>query len=278
MLICYLDEAGCTGCLPGSDSPIQPVFVPAGVILDAQHLPQLTLDFLRIKRRFYPRRMGPRFLDAIRAEIKGSEIRAHVAGRRGDRRHALGVLDAFMSLLEKYQAKLIGRVWVKEIGRENSNRALYTSSVQAICSYFHHLLNLQGSSGILIADARRKHQNSDVSHSVFTQKFSAAGDRLARLIEIPTYGHNENHVGLQLADWLCSALLFPLATYSYCRGHIRSVHVSDEYGIIRDRFGRRLMRLQYRYQQRGRYIGGLVVSDGLAHRSGGLLFGSSSNA
>jgi len=244
------------------------------VILDAQCLPDLTREFLAIKKKFYPRRMRPQFLDGIRVVVKGSEIRAHVAGRRGDRRQAIGVLDAFVLLLEKYEAKIVGRVWVKEVGRENSNQALYTSSVQAICAYFHHLLCSRRRSGFVIADARRKHQNSDVSHSVFTQKFSTAHNRLTRLVEVPTYGHNENHVGLQMADWLCSALLFPLATYSYCRGHVKSVHVNEQHEVIQVRYGKRLKRLQYRYQERGRYVGGIVVSDGLAHRSGDALFGA----
>jgi len=272
MLICYLDEAGCTGCLPAHDSPVQPVFIPAAVILDAERLPRLTMDFLRIKHRFYPNRMGTHFLDSIRVEVKGSEIRAHLGGRRGKKRHAIGVLDAFLDLLEEYDAKVIGRIWIKEIGREHSNRALYTSSVQAICSYFQHLLEAKGDTGIFIADSRRKHQNSDVSHSVFTQKFSSVRARLRRFVEVPTYGHNENHVGLQLADWLCSALLFPLATFTYCRRHIKSVHVNDEFGTVQERYGKRLMRLQHRYRQQGRYQGGIVVSDGLGQRHGGLLF------
>ena len=32
---CYLDESGCTGFLPAADSPIQPVFVIAGLIISA---------------------------------------------------------------------------------------------------------------------------------------------------------------------------------------------------------------------------------------------------
>jgi hypothetical protein len=32
---------------------------------------------------------------------------------------------------------------------------------------------------------------------------------------MPTFGHSENHAGLQLADLVCSALLFPMAMDAY---------------------------------------------------------------
>jgi len=271
-----MDEAGCTGCLGSATSSVQPVFIPAAVIIASDRLQELTRDFLNIKRRFYPRRLPKQLghLDHVRAVIKGREIRTHVAGRRGDVRQAVGVLDAFLALLESHHVRVVGRVWVKEIGRENSNQSLYTSSAQAICSYFHHYLETKDSLGLVVADTRRKHQNSDVSHAIFTQKFSERGDPLGRLVETPTYGSSENYVGLQLADWLCSALLFPISTYAFCLGIVESVHVSENFAVLRERFGKRLMRLQHRYRSDGRYCGGIVVADGLRGRSGSLLFNS----
>jgi hypothetical protein len=38
MLICYVDDAGCTGALPTAESPVQPVFMVGAVVLDQARL------------------------------------------------------------------------------------------------------------------------------------------------------------------------------------------------------------------------------------------------
>jgi hypothetical protein len=40
---------------------------------------------------------------------------------------------------------------------------------------------------------------------------------------MPLFGHSDNHAGIQAADLLCSAFLFPMATYMYCLGHIKTI-------------------------------------------------------
>jgi hypothetical protein len=71
-----------------------------------------------------------------------------------------------------------------------------------------------------------------VSHSIFTQKFKAEGDQYPRVLEMPTFGHSNNHVGIQIADLLASALLYPMATCAYCRGHVSNVHVDANAGHL----------------------------------------------
>ena len=88
-----------------------------------------------------------------------------------------------------------------------------------------------------------------------------------------TFGHSENHVGLQLADILCSSLLFPMAACSYCLGHMANIHVHQEYQILKTRYGPRVRNLQFRYRDgTGKWRGGVTVSDAIAQRHGGLLF------
>jgi hypothetical protein len=81
-------------------------------------------------------------------------------------------------------------------------------------------------------------------------------------------------VGLQVADLLCSAILFPMTTFAYCSGHVQSRHVNNKYQVLRARYGERLRRLQFRYKQseNQKWMGGVSVNDGLAKRSGKLLF------
>jgi hypothetical protein len=144
--------------------------------------------------------------------------------------------------------------------------------MQHIFRYFEHLLAASHDDGLVVADSRTKPQNAVVAHSILTQKFAAAGDAYPHVVEIPVYGHSENHVGLQVADLLCSSLLFPMATASYCRGHVSSVHVQSGYALLGARYGGRLRAVQYRYRDGSAFRGGLTVSDAIARRPGRLLF------
>ena len=245
------------------------------MIVKQVRIQPLTTEFLRLKQRFFPNLM-PRtghYLDCVRREIKGADIRRELrAGRRTIVRHHLGFLDQFVGLLERHEVKIVGRVWIKGVGKAIEPTALYTSSVQNICTYFQNLLERENDVGVVIADSRTATQNSQVAHSVFTQKFRLQGDPYERMLEMPTYGHSENHVGLQVADLLCSALLFPLATFVYCTTHVTSMHVSPSYAVLKTRYGSRLKRLQHRYWNGHRTVGGIVVCDELAQRSGLHLF------
>ncbi|PJF38907.1 MAG: DUF3800 domain-containing protein, partial [Phototrophicales bacterium] len=143
MHICYVDEAGCTGNLPSPKSPIQPCFVIAGIIIDQSALQLLTTDFLRLKRQFYPNALPPTapYLEWIRHELKGAEIRRSIRGNsRRKRRHALGLLDKFVDLMRRHHVTLVGRLWVKGIGATFNGTSVYTSSMQSICKDFQQFL------------------------------------------------------------------------------------------------------------------------------------------
>jgi uncharacterized protein DUF3800 len=279
--VCYVDESGDTRPLPVGNKTITPVCVIAGIAVEQAALSNLTREFLELKCNWFPNQMprGTRRLSRMLVEIKGADLRRAMrdGAKRRNRRHALGFLDAFVTLLEDFDAQLIGRIWVKAPGKSIAETALYTSSLQAICAYFQHHLEASESEGIVIADSRTPGKNTEVSHSVFTQKFKYAGDEYSRILEMPTFGHSDNHAGIQIADLLCSALLFPMATSAFCTGYINSVHVQGDFEILRRRFGARLSKLQYRYRdENGRYRGGITVDDRLGQRRGGQLFRVSS--
>jgi hypothetical protein len=273
--VLYIDEAGCLGALPSSTSNIQPVFVFIAVAFDVSHIGDLTRDFLALKRRFFPdMHTSQHHLDDILAEIKGADIRRNAAcGSRRSKRAALGFLDNLFTLIEQYGAELFGRLWIKGIGKPFNGRSVYTFSMQDTCSTFQRLLAQTKEQGFIIADSRNKPANTNVSHSVFTRKFQANGDTFPNLVEMPAFGHSDNHAGIQIADLLCSAVVFPMAVQTYCRGHITSVHTRD-YASLKARYGERLRVLQFRYQDMTdhRSRGGITVSDAVASRGGGELF------
>lgn len=278
MKICFIDEAGDLGALGNPPLPNdQPVLAIAGLIIDAERLAGLTEDFMTLKYNYFPGLpySSSRPLDRVLYEIKGAELRKNATrGSARQRSHAIGFLDRILGLLRDHGVRLVARIWVKGIDKEFKARAIYTSSIQAICTYFEHFLNQSGDTGICIADSRYKIDNVRVSHSIFTQKFRPAVQNYQHLIELPTFGHSENHVGLQLCDIVCSALLFPIACFAYCTGHVNNVHVQPRAGELRDRYGQQLKVLQYRYQnpENFRYEGGLVVSDAIGQKSGSLMF------
>jgi hypothetical protein len=194
-------------------------------------------------------------------------------GNRNQRRHSLGFLDKLFTLLEANHVKLVSRVWVKPLGKPFGGTAVYTSSIQWLYSTFEQYLHTENSLGFAIADSRDPWKNSNVAHSVFTQKFRASSPVYQRVLELPTFGHSENHACIQICDLVCSALLYPIAANVYCSGHVRNLHVQPGASTLKAAFGNRLQALQYRYQSPlGKWSGGIVVSDPLGQRNASLLF------
>ena len=275
--ICYVDEAGELGQLGDPPRPNdQPVLVVGGLFVDNKSLADLTSEFMELKKKFFPGLPYPseRKLDRILPEIKGSDLRRNATrGTAKQRKNAIGFLDGIFLLLRRHDVQIVARIWIKAPGKTFDGTSVYTSSMQKICGYFEHYLATTESDGFCIADSRSKPQNSNVSHSIFTQKFGTANS-YNHLIELPTFGHSDNHAGLQICDIVCSALLYPIACFAYCTGYVDNVHVQAGSDRLRDRYGQQLKALQHRYWNpvTNYHDGGLVVSDAINHRSGYWMF------
>ena len=275
MKICYIDEAGCTGTLASASSTIQPVLVIVGLILDYGSLHGCTTELIELKQRFFPKLLptSATHLDWIMAELKGSDLRKEACSRaRNNRRHTFGVLDQTCKIIDNAKGSIIGRIWVKEIGAAVKGVPVYTSSIQSIYADFQRYLAKEKEYGFVVADSRFQHLNTQVAHSIFTQKFKGTGDNYDRIIELPAFSHSNNHAGLQLADLLASAFVTPIAVETYCKGILSSVHVRD-YSEVKRRYSSWVREKQYRYNEAsGRTRGGLIVADGLSRRPGGEMF------
>jgi len=275
VLISYLDESGDTGVLPNATSPVQPLFCLLSLAVEVERIPALTRDFLALKYGFFPGLFsGAPPLARILREIKGSDVRKVFRGHdRQQRRHHRVFLGRLLDIVEHHDARLFGRVWIKPIGGTFDGDPVYTFSAQAICRVFHNLLDTRNRRGIVIADSRTQTLNSRFSFSIFTQQFQHAGDPYPRIIERPTFAHSQNHAVLQVCDLLCSALVFPIGAYAYCSGFVTNVHVHPAYAQLRTEFGPRLRALEHRYEDNGRMIGGITVSDPIGGRNSAHLFG-----
>ncbi|HBX40805.1 DUF3800 domain-containing protein [Vibrio sp. 1733] len=277
MHICYLDEAGCTGALPSSNTQIQPVFVIGGLFIEESQIPSMTQDLLALKRRFFPNLLPAATLhhDWMKAEIKGADLRRKARSNgRNDRRFSYSVVTETLDIIQRHDGRIVSRIYAKPINDLFNGTSVYTYSVQSICSTFQNYLEEKESRGIVIADSRNKGKNASVSHSIFTQRFRAHGDPYPGLLEVPTFGHSDNHTGLQLIDLVCSSLLFPIAAEVCMSAHLTDrTHLSPHYLELRRRFGANLKSLQHRYQDdNGRWHGGVTLSDPINRFSATQLF------
>jgi hypothetical protein len=276
--ICYVDESGGVED-PASGLDATPLMVIAGVIVANDQVASLTREFLQVKRRFFGGKApgAGHHLDHVLTEVKGKDIRGFLRGSSRKRHHAIAYLDRIVSMLEHHGCLLVGRVWIKTPGVALNPRNSYTSAIQDVARTTHDLLVRQDEIGMMLCDARMQNQNIEVSHSIFTQKHRLAGDPLSRLVEAPAFGHSVNHVGLQLADLVASALVFPMAARAYCAASPAGPHVSPHFERVRRRFSFRIRNLQHRYRDAaGLWQGGLDVRDALGHQSGGVLFNAPS--
>lgn len=236
----------------------------------------MTEAWLNLKQTFHPN-LAPAnttHMGWILPEIKGSEVRKNACdSSRNVRRHAVGFVDKTVKILEDADAKLVGRVWIKGIGKPLNGTSVYTFSIQSIYTDFQNYLTKHNDIGVVILDGRLKHLNTPVAHSVFTQKFKGTGDAFDRIVELPAFSHSDNHAGLQLADMVCSAVMTPIAVNTFCDGHVTNVHVRPGYAALKRDFAGRIRKLQHRYTEAsGRGRGGFVVSDELGKKAGGDMF------
>jgi len=278
MYILYFDEAGCTGKLPSITSPIAPVLVITGLIIKADFLPYITRDFMNLKKKYFFKLLSEsqkaHNSNWIKLELKGSDLRKILAKTsRNKRRPITSFFNDFFKMLNRYECRIVSRVYIKGIGADFKGASVYGSSIQYFYGAFQNYLEQKGSQGIIIGDSRSANQNSQVAHSIFSKKMSASGDDFSKIIEMPTFSHSENSAGLQIADLLASGLLCPIAIETFCKGHINSIHIRD-YSAVKSEFLDPVMNLQYRYKDASqkRTLGGIIVSNSLTDLPPASLF------
>ena len=272
--ICYVDESGgfeAYGSVFGST----PLMVIAGVVIEHSHLRDITHEYLSLKARFYPNRFPARNhpLECMLDEIKGADVRRDLRRGRQDSRQAATFLGEVLTMLTKYDARVIGRVWIKEPGIAMSPKSSYTYAIQDIGRHFQHLLSSASELGWILCDGRRPNQDAEVSQSIFTQKHQTSGDSYPNLVETVTFGRSVSHVGLQLADLVTAGLIYPMAAAVYCPAYVASQPGGHKFKSLRNLHGPALKSRRYVYQDTaGTTRGGIVVSDKVGHKPSGMLF------
>ncbi|HYB24932.1 MAG TPA: DUF3800 domain-containing protein [Solirubrobacteraceae bacterium] len=271
MQLCYVDESGTAETLTEADRDQQPAIVIAGVSLPERDLLDITHRWLELKARFYPSaasRARGGWLDVILHNLKGTTIRNGFKTRATTRqkRNAVGFLDGMLKLLESYDAKIIGRMWIKELDVENEDMSMHGAGLQHICAAFDAMLP-KAERGMVVVDSQTYRHNHQLAHSMFTQRFGKT-PRHCGLVDMPVFGHSDNHAGLQIADMICSALLAPLAAAVYA-GPYKSWNRHCDRGFIdiREEFGQRIAARTFTWKDyHGQDVPSLTLSNPVSKR------------
>lgn len=278
MHICYVDESGDAEALNSQRPDDTPVFVLVGMTVPQTRSDDLAWDYLRLKAEFNPTLSQSKLSDLISAEVKGSKLRKDFRKDRGNRnvrRRAYGYVDKALELLEKHNCQLVGKIVVKQPDLENppSERATYSSSIAEMATTFQAQLASAPTEGLMILDARTKVKNAPSTLGVTTRRFRTGGDPYPNFVESPVFGHSDTHVHLQIVDIVASAVVFPIACLVYCSEFYWNTHPHPRYAEVKERFGARLQRLEYRYTDgEGNKRGGFQVIDPVERRPTHHLF------
>ena len=274
--ICHIDESGCLGALRADSlAHVQPALVVAGLIVAEESMAEITSEFIKAKKKFDKNtfRNATGDLDSVRAEIKGKSLRGDLKrSSAGNPRHpALLALNSTLTALEKANAQVVGRVCVKPVGGQFDGRAAYIRSVRFIAENFSRFLIARNSTGRIVCDSRNRRDDDKTARA----SRRPSGLPHPGLREAPIFADSRDQVGLQLADWLCSAVISPLAATVYSCECMRadSPHVHKNYLQMRDKhgYGEWLWRRQLRFKAGGRTRWGLEIDDPCL-RSSELLF------
>ncbi|MDA7023989.1 DUF3800 domain-containing protein [Pseudomonas fragi] len=268
MHICYIDESGDSQQIRSAVDNKQPMLIVAGLFVDAQHISKITDEFICLKRQFYPKlfKNEKHALNVLLREIKGSDLRSDVRRHSASHpmvEHHFKFIDGVLKICKTHNIKLVARVWVKRYGQALEDQSIYTITAQNIAKRFQHFLIDQASRGMIIADFRDPARNSYVAHSIFTQKhkLGKGGDSYPSIEEAAVFGISDNHACLQIADLICSTLLYPIAGRTVCPGSFDNVHTHANYDAIVQRYSRRINAMQYHCSENGQRRWGITVED-----------------
>ncbi|MBT2488668.1 DUF3800 domain-containing protein [Streptomyces sp. ISL-96] len=275
MYLCYVDEAGNGQVVKPEKPDSQPVMVIGGFTVPEHRLKSLVWNFIALKKKYEPSlaKDGVHPIDVIRHELKGDTIRRKMRhGGRNQLRTAHRILADLLSLLEQHDCKVLARIWALKENVVNDTETMYLSSVRSMCENFEHFLAERDGSGVVVLDSRSYVKNLKNVDCVTTEKFRNGADRLPHLAESPVFGHSDTHVGLQIADLVVSAILFPAACTTYADDLTWNIHCHPGHGAAREHCPR-LGELQHRYEVRPeKWTGGVVVADHRRQLPGSKLF------
>ena len=224
--ICHVDESGDFGALKSADAGAQPTLVVAGLIVPDKRLARMEAEFLNLRKtsEFLKSRRSALNLASFPLEDKGKDMfRWALRSRDAEwQSAALLVLGLTLDLLERAEARVAGCVHLKPADGEFDGRREYASSVLSIAANFRRIPG--AGNGRIICDEQQ--QAKSVVRRLFRR----------RQLPSPEFCNSGEIAGLQLADWICSGIIAPLAAAACFDKHDLpgSKHVAARYLALRE--------------------------------------------
>ena len=248
MHVLYLDESGSAEVLRKEHPESPPVFILGGVCVHSEKQRSLNWEFLKLKERFNPNLHDKKLSEALAFEMKGSSLRSDIrSSSRNRNRRAKAFLRELITLLAEHDAQIVAKVNIKRLNEEHKDIQQYPAANRWILNTFNEYLKKVNSKGIAILDSRTKVKNSPLVSNIVTGMYKTGGGDFSQLIDAPTFGHSDVHIGIQIADHVVSALIFPMACYTYCSEYGWNTHVNPRYRVLIESFGAALQGLQMTY-------------------------------
>ena len=240
--ICHIDESGDFGPLLSAGASVQPVLAVVGLIAPKSKIAQMESDFAQLRKtsEYLKNRRSALRQSHLPPEDKGHELRW---GLRSDEPQwqagALATLDATLNLLERAEAQVAGCVNIKPMDRKFNGKYAYVSSVLSIAANFHRILEAED------PEEEARHEGEIICDEQQQAKSAIRRGFRRRQLPVPEFGNSEQNAGIQIADWLCSAIIAPLAA---TRLSPESKHADTRYLALaggENSVWERLMRMQF---------------------------------
>ena len=106
-----------------------------------------------------------------------------------------------------------------------------------------------------------------------TKMYDRGVNQFPRIIEAPVFGHDNNHIGLQISDWLISGLICPMVGQTYLSELFpENVHCHPRYKLLKDTFKDKLKSLLFTYRSSSERCKGIYLSNPLSDKSSSEIF------
>ncbi len=264
MSVCvpYVDEAGNPH---RHDVPLQdgqtPLFVLGGIALPLSQWRDIDRQYLNLKRNYFSTEMqATNEARPEHWEAKGSDL---TQPRNRERARRQAFLHEVLNLVQRYDARLFGIVFLKNPTNPTPAVSIYTAAVQQIAQRFatYVIENAAHDHGIMIMDSRCQTPRGgdfQVGTSYLSYIFGhETGRSLTPLVEAPLFADSRLTAGLQIADNLCSIIYG--TQYDY---HLRGIPAGHDYSHLQQYWPRiRALEFHSRREYDGWIVHGIRTND-----------------
>lgn len=219
----FADEAGnAARYTHAGSSQASPLLVIAGITLGRSQLCAATERLLLARRAAFGAPRNRSLVENLHDnEVKGALLREGLLGGGSGHQQARcwTYTEECMSILEDLQSRVFAHVWLKTPGGWLDEARAYGVSLEHFAAAFVHRLERSDRFGLMVLDGRSPRKDSLAQRAILDLKYSCESDivtdRLVRLADVPLVSDSKHSAGLQLADVVASALLYPMACAAY---------------------------------------------------------------